>query len=166
MPTNRETRIAEETVSAIDFFSRLVGAIESGDWRYARDKLGQLQPTLEQLGRQLSRTERAAGPPVADYVAKESQHYRIGRALYGTPKPPPQQTPSEADITPEIAAHILSHFGADGGYPASGFKVALIEAIARADAPNRALIWCAFPGYGTAQLQAIATRPDTPPTAS
>ncbi|RCG21940.1 hypothetical protein DQ384_36385 [Sphaerisporangium album] len=85
--TIRETRIGEETVCSIDFFSRLIGAIEDGNWRYARDKLRQLQNTLATLAAQLNRTGPASGAPVAAYVAKHSQHYRIGRALYGAAAP-------------------------------------------------------------------------------
>lgn len=69
-------------------------------------------------------------------------------------------------ITPEIAAHVLFHFGR-GGWPTSGFKSKLIEAIATADIVNRQLLAQGFPGYvaafnlaqmsddGTATLQAI-----------
>ncbi|RVX39114.1 hypothetical protein EDD27_1456 [Nonomuraea polychroma] len=85
MDNAREARIAEETVSAIDFFSRLLGAIEDGNWYYARDKLRQLKQRLERLGEQLARTDQpASGPPVAAYLAEHSRHYRIGGALYGT----------------------------------------------------------------------------------
>lgn len=87
MATAREMRIAEETVSAIDFMSRLIGGIETGNWHYAADKLHQLTRALDQLGTELDRKDQhAAGPPVAAYVAEHSQHYRIGRALYGGPK--------------------------------------------------------------------------------
>lgn len=84
-PTNpRETRIGEETVSAIDFMSRLLNAIEAGNWHYAGEKMHQLRRTLETLDKQISRKDQpAAGAPVAAYVARESLHYRIGRALYG-----------------------------------------------------------------------------------
>lgn len=71
-------------------------------------------------------------------------------------------------ITPEIAAHVLHHFGNDGGYPASNFKTQLLNTIAVADALNRPRIAAGFPGYvaafnlaqnqadGTAILQKIA----------
>jgi hypothetical protein len=77
---------------------------------------------------------------------------------------------TEADITPEVAAHVLSHFGADGGYPASGFKTTLMLAIAQADSVNRDLLARGYPAYvkafnlaqmtdgGTSTLQAIAAR--------
>ncbi|WP_157251077.1 hypothetical protein [Nonomuraea typhae] len=167
MPTSRETRIAEGTVSAIDFFSRLIGAIESGNWHYADDKLSQLGRTLGELDQQLTRTDQpASGQPVAAYVAEHSQHYRIGRALYGTPK----ERATEPEIRPEVAAHVLHHFGCDSGVPTSGFKTALMAAIAQADAPNREHLAKAFPDYvaafnlaqttshGTAALQKLASR--------
>ncbi len=104
--TIRETRIAEEAVSSIDFFSRLVGAIEDGNWHYARDKLRQLQNTLSNLAAQLDRKDPAAGPPVAAYVAEESQHYRIGRALYGPDSPlaKAEDAKRRRDIVGEIDA--------------------------------------------------------------
>lgn len=78
--------------------------------------------------------------------------------------------PTASDLTdqiaPEIAAHVLFHFGT-GGWPASGFKSKLVELIATADVVNRGLLALGFPGYvaafnlaqmsdsGTATLQAI-----------
>ncbi|MDH2425735.1 hypothetical protein [Sphaerisporangium sp. TRM90804] len=105
-PTIRETRIGEETVSALDYFSRLIGAIEDGNWRYARDKLRQLQNTLATLAAQLDRKSPAAGPPVAAYVARESLHYRIGKALY---RPPAGEStrPEVADDDPRFTAGLL-----------------------------------------------------------
>jgi hypothetical protein len=82
--TAREERIAEETVSAIDFMSRMIGAIEDGRWSYASDKLAQLARTLETLSKQLDRKDQTAdGGPVAAAIRRESRHYRIGKALYG-----------------------------------------------------------------------------------
>jgi hypothetical protein len=82
--TAREERIAEETVSAIDFMSRMLGAIEDGRWSYASDKLAQLARTLETLAKQLDRKDQTAdGGPVAAAIRRESRHYRIGKALYG-----------------------------------------------------------------------------------
>ncbi|MEV7805079.1 hypothetical protein AB0O28_19220 [Microbispora sp. NPDC088329] len=106
----REMRIAEETVSAIDFMSRMIGAIEDGNWRYAADKLGQLDRTLETLSKQLARKDyQAAGPGVAAYVARESQHYRIGRALYGRPA---EDAKRRRDLFGEIDS--LMHGQAEG----------------------------------------------------
>ncbi|MBP2704472.1 hypothetical protein JOL79_11665 [Microbispora sp. RL4-1S] len=173
----REARIAEETVSAIDFTSRMLGAIEDGNWYYARDKMRQLQNTLANLARQLDRNDQpAAGPGVAAYVTRNSQSYRIGRALYGQAEsgvvsqvsPLGSAEDVNQPITPEIAAHVLFHLGVDGGYPASGFKSALMGAIAQADIVNRELLALGFPGYvvafnlaqmteyGTRKLQEIA----------
>lgn len=91
----------------------------------------------------------------------------VGPAVRTEPLPalPPDAT---AGITPEIAGHVLHHFGADGGWPASGFKTQLMVAIATADVVNRELLARGFPGYvaafnlaqmtehGTATLQGIA----------
>ncbi|MEV4059693.1 hypothetical protein [Nonomuraea dietziae] len=166
MATIRETRIAEETVSAIDFMSRMLGAIEDGNWYYARDKLGQLSRALNNLDTQLSRTEVADGKPVAAYVAEHSRHYRVGKALYGAAEPPTDAP----EISPETAAHVLHHFGCEGGSPASGFKTTLMLAIAQADMPNRERLAKAWPDYvaamnlaqvtshGTAALQKLAAR--------
>jgi hypothetical protein len=109
----REARIAEETVSAIDFMSRLVGAIEDGNWYYAADKLSQLTRTLEKLSGQLARTDHpAVGPPVAAYVAEQAQQYRIGRGLYGRANRRPEAADQSVDldaveIPPAVAAHVL-----------------------------------------------------------
>lgn len=74
------------------------------------------------------------------------------------------------DITPEIAAHVLFHFGEPDGSAASGFKTALLQAIATADIVNRELLARGFPGYvaafnlaqmtedGTATLKTIAAK--------
>jgi hypothetical protein len=60
------------------------------------------------------------------------------------------QPPDNSPITPEIAAHVLFHFGRDGGYPASGFPTALMGLIDKADVVNRALLKRAYRGYVTA----------------
>lgn len=52
-------------------------------------------------------------------------------------------------ITPEIANHVLAHFGC-GGYEAGSFTRLLIEMIARADPQNTARLALGFPGYGAA----------------
>lgn len=168
MPTAREYRIAENTSSVIDFASRLIGAIETGNWHYANDKLGQLERALVQLGDEIRRTDQpASGETITTLVASYTKDFRIGKALYGKPEP---QTPSDPEIAPEVAAHVLHHFGCEGGSPASGFKTTLMLTIAQADASNRQHLARAFPAYvaavnlaqwtahGTAALQKLATR--------
>lgn len=92
----RESRIAEETVSAIDFTSRLLGAVEDGNWQYAGDKLGQLTRALKVLEQQIARTDQpAAGAPVAQYVSRASRHYRLGKALYGDTRTASEPSPLE-----------------------------------------------------------------------
>jgi hypothetical protein len=54
-----------------------------------------------------------------------------------------------AAVTPEIAGHVLFHFGR-GGWPTSGFKTSLLQAFATADVVNRALLGKGFPGYEVA----------------
>lgn len=90
----------------------------------------------------------------------------IARIDAGEPAAFPVASEPVDQITPEIAAHVLFHFGRDG-WPASGFKSRLVELIATADAVNRASLAQGFPGYvaafnlaqtsdsGTATLQAI-----------
>jgi hypothetical protein len=91
----RESRIAEETVSAIDFFGRMIGAIEDGNWYYAGEKLSQLVSTLNSLDAQLGLAV-PGGRDVAAYVAEHSQEYRVGRALYGSR--PADTTPTGSTV--------------------------------------------------------------------
>jgi hypothetical protein len=74
----REERIAEETVSAIDRFSRMLGAIETGNWRSASDEASQLMRVLGRLADQLDLSVPGSGYDVAAYVAEHSQAYRVG----------------------------------------------------------------------------------------
>lgn len=76
---------------------------------------------------------------------------------------------TNSPITSEVAAHVLSHFGRPGGYPAGDWTESLISLIDRADMVHRAKLTAAFPDYGAAiilakyderginQLQAIAS---------
>ncbi|MFE9736179.1 hypothetical protein ACFYO9_37635 [Streptomyces sp. NPDC005863] len=61
--------------------------------------------------------------------------------------------PMSPTIPPDIAAHVLSHFGR-GGYPAGGWTESLITLIDRADMSNRAKLVTAFPEVGAAVLLA------------
>lgn len=82
--TAREARIAEDTVGAIDVFSRLLGAVETGRWHYAADKSRQLTKKLDALSVTLARTDQAASRQIVEaIVRRDSQPYRIGQALYG-----------------------------------------------------------------------------------
>ncbi|MGW4050852.1 hypothetical protein ACWENA_08460 [Streptomyces sp. NPDC004779] len=70
-------------------------------------------------------------------------------------------------ITPEVANHVLAHYGR-GGYQAGSFTEQIIKAIDMADVDNRDKLAHGFPDYvaavvaiqydpnGVAQLQAIA----------
>ena len=49
-------------------------------------------------------------------------------------------------VTPEIAAHVLWHFGR-GGYQPGSFTEALLVAFARADIHNMLALRRGFPGY-------------------
>ncbi|WP_219512883.1 hypothetical protein [Nonomuraea ceibae] len=131
-PTTREQRIAEETVSAIDYMSRMLGAIEDGRWSYALDKLEQLVRPLERLGMQLSRREETAkGPQVAALVRQESRHYRIGKALYGEPNPAAAATP--APPRPAPLARVL-RAAARPEHLKTGVTRAIIDAAAEVGA--------------------------------
>lgn len=78
-----------------------------------------------------------------------------------------------AEITPEIAAHVMHHFGIKGGYAPGSFTRDLVMMIARADLPNRARLALGHPAYvaavalaqdeleGAARLQAIAAAETT-----
>ncbi|MGP3914378.1 hypothetical protein [Nonomuraea sp. 10N515B] len=165
MATIRETRIAQETVSSIDYMSRLLGAIEGGNWVYAADKLRQLRGSLDNLDKELRCKGLAHGAAVEAYVVEHAQDYRIGRALYGEAARPTSPK-EEVEIPLEVAAHVLFHFGR-GGWPPSGFKATLMLAIAQADVVGRGRLALGFPEYvaafnmaqltddGTAKLQAI-----------
>ncbi|MCX4596170.1 hypothetical protein OG819_42915 [Streptomyces sp. NBC_01549] len=50
-------------------------------------------------------------------------------------------------IPPDIAAHVLFHYGREGGYQAGGFTESLVTAIDRADPPNRDRLALGFPEY-------------------
>jgi len=52
-----------------------------------------------------------------------------------------------AQITPQIAAHVLWHYGTGFGYRPDPFTQALLAAITEADAANRQRMAKAFPGY-------------------
>jgi len=54
-------------------------------------------------------------------------------------------------ITPDVAAHVLNHFGRDG-IPAGDWHETLITLIARADIEDAAKLAGAFPDYGSAVL--------------
>lgn len=62
-------------------------------------------------------------------------------------------------ITPQVAAHVLSHFGRDGGYPAGSFTERLISVIDFADDSNLAKLQLSFPEY-VAAILAIQRDPD------
>ncbi|WP_392971011.1 hypothetical protein [Streptomyces sp. LN245] len=50
-------------------------------------------------------------------------------------------------ITPDVAAHVLFHYGREGGYQAGSFTTALLTAMGTADPTNLARLAAAFPGY-------------------
>lgn len=52
-------------------------------------------------------------------------------------------------ITPEVANHVLAHFG-QGGYQAGSFTTHLLAALVTADEENFFKLSAAFPGYGAA----------------
>lgn len=58
--------------------------------------------------------------------------------------------PEERPFPPHVAAHVLHHFGAPGGYPAGSFTTALIDLMSRADPQNFARLTLGFPEYGHA----------------
>lgn len=54
---------------------------------------------------------------------------------------------SSPTIPPDVAAHVLFHYGRDGGYQAGGFIESLVTAIDRADPTHRDLLGLGFPEY-------------------
>lgn len=74
----------------------------------------------------------------------------------------------ETAIPTKAAAHVLHHFGHDGGHPAGDFTTRLLKAIAIADSNNLGRLALGFPEYiaavnlisydpnGVARLQRIA----------
>lgn len=61
-------------------------------------------------------------------------------------------------ITPEVANHVLFHYG-HGGYQAGSFTEQIIKAIDMADPANRDKLALGFPGY-VAAVVAIQYDPD------
>lgn len=57
-------------------------------------------------------------------------------------------------ITPEIARHVLWHFGEPGGWKPGSFTQNLIRTIEAADVPNTAILAAAYPAYTAAVLLA------------
>jgi hypothetical protein len=64
---------------------------------------------------------------------------------------------SSPTIPPDVAAHVLDHYGR-GGYPAGDWTEALISLISRADDINRARFAAGFPDY-VAAITAIKYDP-------
>jgi hypothetical protein len=88
--TNRETRVAEEYVSVLDFVSRCAQAIDTGNWFYLYDKAGQLERAAGQLRETAAENWKAIGAgmpkPRRDVmrtaVAYFGRHYRAARLLH------------------------------------------------------------------------------------
>jgi hypothetical protein len=71
-------------------------------------------------------------------------------------------------IPPDVAAHVLFHYGQEGGYQAGGFTTDLLSAMGKADPTNLDRLALGFPAYvaaitavqydpnGVAHLQDIA----------
>jgi hypothetical protein len=54
---------------------------------------------------------------------------------------------SSPTIPADVAAHVLFHYGREGGYQAGGFTELIISAIDRADPANKAKLELGFPDY-------------------
>jgi hypothetical protein len=65
--------------------------------------------------------------------------------------------PELSDIKPEMARHVLAHFGCSGGHLAGSFTMSLIHTITCADPQNQAILFGAFPGYVKAVVLAQRT---------
>ena len=86
-----EERVAGELLALLDFTSRVLNATHGSD--YQHQKTGQLARTAEQFRLKLGGDEWEALPDPIDqdkveaFVAANSQHYALGRALYPGGKP-------------------------------------------------------------------------------
>ncbi len=83
----RRERIAADTTRLIDYTSRVLGAIEGGNWHYAAQKLPGLRDAIGALEDDLAATQMAdlsqiTGPAVWDQVAPNARHYWLGRAIF------------------------------------------------------------------------------------
>lgn len=98
----RETRIVEDTTQLIDYTSRVLGAIEGGNWRYAGDKIPALRDVLDRLAREVDLAEHAAelrqikGDVVWSRVAVYAGDYWLGRVIFAVPaKSRPTVSPND-----------------------------------------------------------------------
>lgn len=66
---------------------------------------------------------------------------------------------SSPSIPADVAAHVLFHYGREGGYQAGGFTELIISAIDRADPANKAKLELGFPEY-VAAVNAIQYSPN------
>lgn len=69
------------------------------------------------------------------------------------------ESTTKTAITPEVAAHVLAHYGRDGGYHAGSFTRQLLVTMAMADPANRDRLATGFPAY-VAAVTAIEYDPD------
>lgn len=66
---------------------------------------------------------------------------------------------SSPTIPPDVAAHVLYHYGREGGYQAGSFTTALLHAMGTADPANLDRLAAGFPDY-VAAVTAIQYDPD------
>lgn len=66
---------------------------------------------------------------------------------------------SSPTIPPDVAAHVLFHYGREGGYQAGSFTTALLTAMGTADPSNLDKLAAGFPEY-VAAVTAIHYDPD------
>lgn len=66
---------------------------------------------------------------------------------------------SSPTITPDVAAHVLFHYGRDGGYQAGSFTTNLLNAMGTADPGNLDRLATGFPEY-VAAVTAIQYDPN------
>jgi hypothetical protein len=66
---------------------------------------------------------------------------------------------SSPTIPPDVAAHVLFHYGREGGYQAGSFTTALLSAMGTADPSNLDRLTAGFPEY-VAAVTAIQYDPN------
>jgi hypothetical protein len=87
----RQERIAEDVISLIDYTSRVLGAVEGGNWHYATDKIHGLRKALDSLERHIDRDspnqpgklDQIRGETVWARVRLGARDYWLGRAIFG-----------------------------------------------------------------------------------
>jgi hypothetical protein len=87
--TDRETQLAEDMTRVLDWLSRVIHGLDTGNLRYAEEKAAALIERVEQLDMHLQAAVNHAGREAAvrpdklrAAITEFARHYAAGRALY------------------------------------------------------------------------------------